>query len=406
MARRWRMAATLGLLLAVSAPATARATDDYVVPTDPADQLSLPASADLAAPLARSLGIDAQGARFRYALSYVAIPLKGYRLGVRRSQVEAMTRHVSRRMSSQTAERFSYGMTSWTKAPRTTSGRLSCDPVVVNRKYRSYARGLNRPPEGYRDTIAIYVTPARYKCNYAGIALLGGRAIVLNGVDGDDPAGLQDWITAHELGHTLGLEHEASFWSRTAGWTFADPVPVKAREQQWNVYGDYLDLMGQPPNAGYGLPGARLSRWSFSALHLQDLGVLTGRNETVVRTSGRYTLDAVTPDRSGGRMMLSIPVVADGQTTYWSLEFRPASSNATGLRLPEPYVMRGYGVRLLLAGRGVRYPAAMNRVFHVSRAATAQAALPVGQRVRLARTGSVRVVSVGADTATVDITLS
>ena len=98
-------------------------------------------------------------------------------------------------------------------------------------------------------------------------------------------------------------------------------------------YGDYLDLMGQPPNGGYGLPGARLGKWSFSALHLQALGVLRARNQTVVRSSGRYTI-ARSPRIGPGRMILGIPVVADGTTTFWSLELRPVASNAVNLNLP------------------------------------------------------------------------
>lgn len=403
---RRQLAVTAGLVVALAIPTTAQAADDYVIPTDPADELNLPDPATPTMPRALAFGLaGSDEAANRYAISYVAIPLRGYRLGVRQSQAQAMTRRVSNRMNEVTGGRFGYGMVDWARAPKTSSRRLSCDPAVVNRQYRSYAPALKRTPPGYRDTIAIYLTPLRYKCNYAGIALLGGRALVLNGVE-SSPRGLQDWITAHELGHTLGLEHAASFWPRQVGWTFSDPVPVKAREQQWNEYGDYLDLMGQPPNGGYGLPGARLGKWSFSALHLQALGVLRARNQTVVRSSGRYTISAVTPDRSGGRMILGIPVVADGTNTFWSLELRPVASNAVNLNLPTPYPTSGYGVRLMLAGRGYRYPGAMNRVFHVSRAAAAQAVLPVGRTIRLPRTGTVRVVSVTGNTATVDVDLS
>lgn len=401
-----RLAVTAGLVLALGIPTTAHAADDYVVPTDPADELDVPRRSQTAAPRTLAFGADgAVEAVHRYAISYVAIPMRGHRLKVTRSRAAAMTRRVSDRMIDQTGGRFGYGMVGWATAPKTSSRRVSCDPAVVNRQYRSYAPALKRTPPGYRDTIAIYVTPARYRCDYAGIALLGGRAIVLNGVD-NSADGLQDWITAHELGHTLGLEHAASFWPRQAGWTFLDPVPLKARQQRWNTYGDYLDLMGQPPNGGYGLPGARFGRWSFSSLHLQALGVLGRRNETIVRSSGRYTISAVTPDRWGGRMLLGIPVVADGKSTYWTMELRPKSDNAPNLNLPAPYPTRGYGVRLLLAGRGYRYPGAMNRVFHVSGAATAQAVLPVGRTVRLPRTGTVRVVSVTGGTATVDVSLS
>lgn len=397
MVRRLITACVALLLTVPGYAAAAPRADDYQLPTRPQDRLDLPQRrGDVVATATRTA---------TYGLAFVAIPMRGYRLGFSERQIREMTNRVGDQMLAETDGKYSFTTVSYTRAPTTTNRRMSCNLDRIHQQYRPFARRMDPPPRGVRDTIAVYLTPLRFGCQYAGVALLGGRAVYLNGLDMRDPQRLQDWITAHELGHTLGLEHSAGFWPRRPGWQWNQVVPGSARQQDWYDYGDYLDLMGQPPKDGYGLTGAKFWLWSFNSLSLARLGVLQRANIPTITSSGTYTVPALQPDPAGGRMALSIPVVLDGRKTWWVLEYRPPEQNATTVNYPAPFSVRGYGVRVLLAPRGLTYPYYMNRVFRVAEADSAQSALPVGTPVFLAGGAKVTVVAASPVAATVTVTL-
>ena len=83
---------------------------------------------------------------------------------------------------------------------------------------------------------------------------------------------------AHRLSEELGIAVVADGFSGAHG-------------------GDYLDVMGQPPNGGYRVRGADFGKWAFDSISMANLGVLADSDITRVRRSGSHTL---APLRPGG----------------------------------------------------------------------------------------------------------
>lgn len=113
----------------------------------------------------------------------------------------------------------------------------------------------------------MYVFPGQAVCGWAGLAYLPGKESWING-------DLSARVTAHELGHNLGLHHAGSWFCRGVS---GQAVPISS-DCQVNEYNDPFDVMG---NWG--------SRHS-NGWHLQRLGVLQPSNVQTVTATGTYAI--------------------------------------------------------------------------------------------------------------------
>lgn len=112
----------------------------------------------------------------------------------------------------------------------------------------------------------MYVFPQQSGCPWAGLAYLPGTESWING----SPSTL---VTAHELGHNLGLHHAGS-WNCTSGGAQVTISPSCTL----NEYNDPFDVQGNH--------AARHSHgW-----HLQRLGYLEESNVQTISASGTYSM--------------------------------------------------------------------------------------------------------------------
>ncbi len=386
------------------AAATARWTEvDWVAPRA-ANRLRLPwsSSGRLAASAQR------KKARYRFAISVVAVPVAGKKLGATKKSMASMVNRVGRRMEQQTGSRIGYRFTSWARAPRIKDADLPCNVDKIYNRYGSLAKGLRRTPRGYRDTIAVFITPRRSACRFAGSAMLGGDGTYLNGVDLRDRQRLQDWITAHELGHNLSLVHSGAFVPSSPGWDPAtDSVPQNDRSHNVAEYGDYLDLMGAPPRSRDRIRGADFAKWTLDSVSQLNLGVMTDNDVEFVESAGTYGVAALQPKGTSGAVStLAIPVTADRSPTFWLIEYRPAAENERTVNYPPPWSTAGYGVRLILYEHVSRGWYHINKVLRLARRSAGLAVLPVWQWVRLGGGSTVGIVAADPTAATVRVFLA
>jgi Gametolysin peptidase M11 len=169
----------------------------------------------------------------------------------------------------------------------------------------------------------MYVFPSQPSCGWAGLAYMPGMESWING-------DLSVRVTAHELGHNLGLHHAGS-WECTSGGVAVTLSPSCSV----NEYADPFDVMG-----AYG------DRHSHG-WHLQRLGLLQASNVQTVASDGTYTMtSALAP--TAATTTLRIPRTRDGAGNvldWYYLETRESGGVFDDFSLSDP-VVQGVSIRV------------------------------------------------------------
>src|SRR4051812_24738018 len=144
----------------------------------------------------------------------------------------------------------------------------------------------------------MFVFPSS-DCNWAGMAMISGPYSWINGT-------LDTYVTAHEMGHNLGLHH-ANAYSCTSG---GNPVTISGNCVSME-YGDPFDVMGS------GGPHHN-SGW-----HLEKLGVLAPSNVKTISESGTYTMRSALTQTSEPTTLRIPRTISNGSVfDYYYLEVR------------------------------------------------------------------------------------
>jgi hypothetical protein len=148
----------------------------------------------------------------------------------------------------------------------------------------------------------IYMFPQQISCPWGGLAGVGGASGPIGGgpvgalINGHAGGG----VIIHELGHTFGLFHAAS-WTCTKGGVrvqISDSCTV-------NEYGDPFDAMGNSSRHNSG--------WN-----LAKLGFLAPGNVEAIETSGTYSMrSALHPTTDPTVLRIPRDRAADGDVTSW-----------------------------------------------------------------------------------------
>jgi hypothetical protein len=158
-------------------------------------------------------------------------------------------------------------------------------------KSAAQAGGFNA--SGYQHI--MYVFPEQSVCGWAGLAYMPGTESWING-------DLTVRVTAHELGHNLGLNHAGS-WFCTGASGQSVTISSNCSLSEYNDPYDVMGALGERHNSGW---------------HLQQLGVLQPSNVETVTTSGDYTLtSALTQTVNPTTIRIPRTYAADNSVQDW-----------------------------------------------------------------------------------------
>jgi Gametolysin peptidase M11 len=170
----------------------------------------------------------------------------------------------------------------------------------------------------------MYVFPRQSSCGWAGLAYMPGRESWING-----DLGVR--VTAHELGHNLGLHHAGGYRCTGAGGA---PVTLSS-SCTLDEYADPFDVMGS-----YG------DRHNH-AWHLGQLGVLQPSNVQTVTEPGSYTVhSALAPTAGATTLRIPRTRAEDGTVVDWYyLEIRESGGVFDDFAAGD-FVVRGVSIRV------------------------------------------------------------
>jgi hypothetical protein len=145
----------------------------------------------------------------------------------------------------------------------------------------------------------VYMFPRRSSCSWEGIEGVAANGMMLNGNQSVQ-------VIAHEMGHSLGLQHAGS-WTCTSGG-----VRVQISDDcTMTQYGDPFDIMGNI--------AVRHSNGSG----LEKLGFLAPENVRTINASGVYQLhSALHPTSEATVLRIRRKTTFDGETSFYYLEVR------------------------------------------------------------------------------------
>jgi Gametolysin peptidase M11 len=169
----------------------------------------------------------------------------------------------------------------------------SCDYSTWAALAKGAAAANGFSASGYQHV--MYVFPTYSGCNWAGLAYMPGTESWING-----DLGVR--VTAHELGHNLGLHHAGSWGCKNAS---NQAVPISGN-CLLSEYNDPFDVMGAW--------GSRHSHgW-----HLQRLGLLQPSNVQTISVSGTYSMTSAL-DSTAQPTTLRVPraYAPSGAVTEW-----------------------------------------------------------------------------------------
>lgn len=160
--------------------------------------------------------------------------------------------------------------------------------------------------EGYVKVISVGVIPKDDGIKFAGIATLGGKTTLINGLS--DSIGTTIDVLNHEIGHNLGLNHSNSMVCTDIA---AGPVQCEPYE-----YGDRFDTMGSYPNYFRSEIYLRLS-----AFNLDYLGLLDETSKVFVYQYSEIELDGLYSGSGKFPRVAFLPIL---NSLGYSIEYRPA----------------------------------------------------------------------------------